>query len=379
MAKKLVYRFPGFYHTPKQYACVYLKEDLLRVVNNIYIIIESRRTALDVQADVVQGLLRTAMDKLLIQYNPYVCKCFKYIPSEVESDWESFKNGGEASISDGSLRGLVARTRKLASTIASLQASDFKKSATLSPRSINTKANDAEINSLRNQISELKKQGVEADVDKQNLQSRISKMESTISTLEEENAAKKADQELEEEWNDRIDAAFSVLNQSTSKLDDEAKRATFDRQFYFWSMLVIVGVIAWWLCYFISFVKSAESCIDSFLKIAPWYSPMIFLGALLWASIVQRNKATRHLLMINQEVFKVKYIEGLLKSINKLSSSSDASMDRISSLLDTLIKSYISKSDPEIAKFDQVKEKDTVIDADDFVKIIDAVSKAIKK
>ena len=67
--------------------------------------------------------------------------------------------------------------------------------------------------------------------------------------------------------------------------------------------------------------------------------------ALFWLCIVQKNRASRILLAIDGELFRIKYLEGLLLSINRLSATPVDAVKRINESLDALTTSYLHQSE----------------------------------
>ena len=57
---------------------------------------------------------------------------------------------------------------------------------------------------------------------------------------------------------------------------------------------------------------------------------------------------------MSEELFRIRYLEGLLLSVNKLSKSSDISINRINKAIDSMVESYLHQTERNFLTEDKI-------------------------
>lgn len=302
-------------------------------------------------------------------------------PYQLRDKWE--KHNIESHNSDENfpkyLQGIISETYSFLNTFSSLSPSDYFMYE-ISPRMISSEANENTIKKLQDEIISLNSQLADKkNEEKAIVNEKIDELQKTIDSLKKQNERFETDKAAENAWEKRLIESFVVLDKKVQHLDVDTKRARFDRNMYFVLMIVSVLSAIIWIWLFIKHTALNPSAeISRWLQIIPWYSPFVFIVGLFWVSIVQRNKATRHLITLNREQFKVKYTEGLMIATNKMSMTADEGAKKTSDLLDELARSYMNSNDiGDSHKIDI--ENDAPLDPDDVVKIINSIGSLVSK
>lgn len=99
-------------------------------------------------------------------------------------------------------------------------------------------------------------------------------------------------------------------------------------------------------------------------------------GALLWAFISQLNRAQRQLVILAKHIHEIEYVEGLLTSLNSLSTDINDSMKRINAAIDRLLDNHLS-SQENSCHYDEAaiikEEKKDMIPYDLVLKLISEI------
>lgn len=198
----------------------------------------------------------------------------------------------------------------------------------------------------------------------QELQTKEKSLRDVLSTLRSENNEyKEKEKELEkvkgqikqiqaekDELTKKLDAqnniqnkisdAFAELKKHISPLKQEEKRLNWMFGVYATLSVCVLFILGYFEFSYLSKWEGANNWIDYL----PYYIPVPIVGGLLWAFIFQMNRAQRQLMQIANELYHIDYVEGLLLAINQVSVDVNSASEKISQVLDILIRNYIPAS-----------------------------------
>lgn len=164
---------------------------------------------------------------------------------------------------------------------------------------------------------------------------------SRLSDAEKELEEKRKQEDAQKNWSEKIESTFKNLS---SLLDPISKEYSRLSTLYYIYMVLSGSIIILLLVLEIILCKSLsqENDYPQLLEYIPYYVPIPISGALLWAFIVQMNRAQRQLVILAERIHHIKYIEGLLLSLNTLAPNIEDAVKRINSAMDKLIKGHLS-------------------------------------
>ena len=164
---------------------------------------------------------------------------------------------------------------------------------------------------------------------------------SRLSDAEKELEEKRKQEDAQKNWSEKIESTFKNLS---SLLDPISKEYSRLSTLYYIYMVLSGSIIILLLVLEIILCKSLsqENDYPQLLEYVPYYVPIPISGALLWAFIVQMNRAQRQLVILAERIHHIKYIEGLLLSLNTLAPNIEDAVKRINSAMDKLIKGHLS-------------------------------------
>ena len=139
----------------------------------------------------------------------------------------------------------------------------------------------------------------------------------------------------------KISEAFSELKKHISPLEKEKTRLNWMFGVYAFLCVCVLGILVYFEFSYLSKWEGAEKWIDYL----PFYIPVPIVGGLLWAFIYQMNRAQRQLIQVANVLYHIDYVEGLLLAINLVSVDVSSASEKISNVLDSLIKNYMSIPD----------------------------------
>lgn len=206
-----------------------------------------------------------------------------------------------------------------------------------------------------------------------------------ISDSEVENLYKeKNQQELEEasekDWSERIKDTFELLRGCTTDLEKEYEKADTEYHLFLYGLIIPSIILLIWLCKLYSFIISSQTPISDWMCFLPYYLPVPIFIALFWLLIVQKNRAGKISIALSERLYQIKYLEGLLMTINRLSSNSQDAIETISKSLDKMVNAFLNKVSKE--PMDELRieaiEKNE-LNEDSYLKIIDKLTDLIKK
>lgn len=159
------------------------------------------------------------------------------------------------------------------------------------------------------------------------------------SKAEKEELKRKLD--ARENMKERISTAFVELKKHISPLKKEKTRLNWMFYSYAFLCAVVLGILVYFEFSYLSKWEGAKNWLDCL----PYYIPVPIAGGLLWAFIYQMNRAQRQLMQVANVLYHIDYVEGLLLAINLVSADVKSASEKISNVLDNLIKNYMSTPD----------------------------------
>ena len=202
-----------------------------------------------------------------------------------------------------------------------------------------------------------------------------------IHNYQKELEDKKKQENVITEWNIKIKDTFSELTEYLSPITTEHRRLTI----LFWSYLSLIGFAIVFIVIFESIICVKISNEIEFPKWKDYIAsiiPVPVIGALLWAFISQLNRTQRQLIILAKHIHEIRYVEGLLLSLNSLSPNINDSIRRVNIAIDKLLNNHLSESSNsgKISEEDIVKEeKKDMIPYDLVIKLLKEVKGIVEK
>ncbi|WP_413998192.1 hypothetical protein ACMDB5_10405 [Flavobacterium sp. W1B] len=164
-----------------------------------------------------------------------------------------------------------------------------------------------------------------------------------IKNYQTELEEKKKKENVIVEWNNKIKSTFEELTECLSPIKDEHKRLNL--MFWIYSILITLIISTIILLEIYIFYKLNEN-----KEFPEWKNylasiiPIPVFGGLLWGFITQLNRTQRQLLVIAKHIHEIRYIEGLLLSINSLSLDINDSTKRVNMAIDRLLENHLNSN-----------------------------------
>lgn len=231
------------------------------------------------------------------------------------------------------------------------------------------------INELKLREEELK-QFLEYNQNETEEQRRVAdETKEKLKIIENQLYKKKKELELKEkqedaknDWEQKINETFDNLKEYLKPIETEHNRLNI--LYYSYASLCIFTLILIVICEVILLYKISNSDIPKLNEYLIFLLPLPIAGALMWGFIFQMNRAQRQLISISNNIHSIKYIQGLLISINNLSSDINDSISRVNSALDRIISNHLNRK--------VISEENDLIDEEEKDKIeIDKILKII--
>ncbi|QBK74897.1 hypothetical protein QK342_00215 [Myroides odoratimimus] len=210
---------------------------------------------------------------------------------------------------------------------------------------------------LENQKKELQKylldqKSIEGKSQEEIAENKKIIQEKEMSLLKAKEQIKLYQHELEEkkksenaiiEWNSKIKSTFEELTICLSPIKNEHTR--LNRMFWIYSSLITVIFIIIVSLEIYIFTKLHNSDVfPEWKNYIVALTPIPIFGGLLWGFIVQLNRTQRQLLILGKHIHEIKYIEGLLLSINSLSLNINDSTERVNNAINRLLENHLNRN-----------------------------------
>lgn len=173
------------------------------------------------------------------------------------------------------------------------------------------------------------------------LQQQLEKQREKVMWLQHDLDEAKNEDNKEKEWNSKIKDAFNNLNDITQYYESEKLKVICE--WWGWMIIIILDIIVFsgWCWYFISLLINNEYKIEGIIDLIPLYLPFVCGVALMWAAIVQKNRANRLSIALTAKIFNIHYLEQLLLMVNTLAPSTNNGIVVISKSVQYVLKHYI--------------------------------------
>ena len=164
-----------------------------------------------------------------------------------------------------------------------------------------------------------------------------------IKNYQKELEVKKKQENAVVEWNNKIKAAFAELTSCLSPIKNEHFRLNL----MFW---IYSGLMALFLLFIVALEINTFYKLNHITGFPDWENylasiiPIPVFGGLLWAFIIQANRTQRQLVILAKHIHEIRYIEGLLLTINTLSPDINDSTKRVNVAIDRLLENHLNES-----------------------------------
>lgn len=170
---------------------------------------------------------------------------------------------------------------------------------------------------------------------------RLKELSDKLAIAEKELSEKKKREDAQVEWKKKISETFGALTIYLRPIENEHRRIRFLHNGYkFASVLLIVLLILLEIIIYIHLLK--EENMPKLIDYLPFYAPIPLCGALLWAFITQMNRTQRQMVNLAKYIHSVKYVEGLLLSLNALSTNIEDAVVKINESVNKLLDNHLS-------------------------------------
>ena len=211
------------------------------------------------------------------------------------------------------------------------------------------------INDILAQIDREKKRNEDADpIRLQSLQEDLDDVRSQVKLRQQEQVEQKEEDQVLDTWDKRIEEAFNILKHCTSSIEEEKSNVAAEYVFYNYCMGGVAFFILVWMLFLYRALFVDHVYFSGWISFLPYYLPVPLIAALLWVLIVQKNRANKLSITISEELFRVRYLEGLLLMVNKLSKNSDTSIARINKAIDAMVDSYLHQTERMFLNEDKI-------------------------
>lgn len=199
-------------------------------------------------------------------------------------------------------------------------------------------------------------------------------IENELNKKKKELELKEKQEDAKNDWEQKINETFDNLKDYLNPIENEHKRLNI--LYYAYAILCIITLILIIICEITLLYKVASSeklpQLNQYIIIL---LPLPIAGALMWGFIFQMNRAQRQLITISNNIHSIKYIQGLLLSINNLSLDINDGITRVNSALDKIISNHLNRKVIS-NEVDLIKEEEKdKIAIDKVLKIISTLKK----
>lgn len=234
---------------------------------------------------------------------------------------------------------------------------------------------------LENNLTQQKKiQGEKAEANAE-INAEINKnlLEAKIKAYEFELEEKRKKENVIVEWKSKITSTFSELEKYLGPIKKEHTR--LNRTYIVYSVLIAFVIVAIFVIEIHVFCEYYDCrYVFEFKNYVGALIPIPVLGALLWAFIIQANRAQRQLLILANHIHEISYVEGLLLSINNLSVDINDSAKRVNLAIERLLDNHLNTNSNSITEQGIIKEeKKDYVPIDTVLKLLKEIKGVVQK
>lgn len=214
----------------------------------------------------------------------------------------------------------------------------------------------------------------------QNLEKLKKVSDKELEELYKERNRQELEEVSEKDWAEKIKNTFHLLRECTSDLEYEHKKVDTEYHLFLYGLALPTLVLLIWLCNLYGFMISRQPPFCNWVEFLPYYLPVPIIIALFWVMIVQKNRAGKISIALSERLYQIKYLEGLLMTINQLSSNSQDAIETISRCLDKMVNGYLTKVAKEpLDELHIEAMENKEMEESSYLKIIDKLTDLIKK
>lgn len=213
----------------------------------------------------------------------------------------------------------------------------------------------------------------------QNLEKLKVASDKEIENLYKERSLQELEEASEKVWSEKIKDTFDQLRRCTVDIEEEKRKADTEYHLFLYGLILPSIVLLIWLCKLYGFI-SGNSSIDNWIGFIPYYLPVPIFVALFWLFIVQKNRAGKISIALSERLFQIKYLEGLMIAVNRLSTNSQDAIEMINRSIDKMVNGYllrVTKDSVDELRLNEIEKKE--VNEEIYMKIINKLAEIIKK
>lgn len=234
------------------------------------------------------------------------------------------------------------------------------------------------IHQQRRQAKQSSQQQAETEKQREETARELDAVRKQLEQMQKENAARKRREDAQTQLKTDIQATFGELNAYSAPFEAEKLRLNFLFAAYALLSVATLVVLVIYECHFMHRIN-LESLSALWTNYIPFYLPVPLCAGLLWAFIFQMNRAQRQLVVLTDKLHHVKYIEGLLLAIARLSTDMAEGASKIRQTIDRIIDNYLHQPhDLTEARLQKEAEKDS-LDLGELTKLMREIKEVVKK
>lgn len=205
----------------------------------------------------------------------------------------------------------------------------------------------SEIDDLKEKLNHTQEEAAESEKHRAELSEKEKELRRYINLTEKYEAEKREQDRINDSikvWNDKIKKAFETLKEYIKPIKKEHNRLSY----LYWGylglsaiLIICLAIIEFNICQKIMGVDGLPTWEQYFSVVLP--IPITL--ALLWGFIHEMNRSQRQLVILAKQIHEVEYVEGLLLTINTLSTDIDNSVSRINNAIDKLLENHLTYRD----------------------------------
>ncbi len=228
------------------------------------------------------------------------------------------------------------------------------------------------------QTKQSDRQQAEAERERKETVRELDAVRKQLEQMQREDAARKRREDAQTQLKTDIQEAFNKLNGYSAPFEAEKFRLNLLFAAYALLSAATLVVLVIYECHFMHRIQ-LESLSALWTNYIPFYLPVPLCAGLLWAFIFQMNRAQRQLVALTDKLHHVKYIEGLLLAIARLSTDMAEGASKIRQTIDRIIDNYLHQPhDLTEARLQKEAEKDN-LDLGELTKLMREIKEVVKK
>lgn len=214
----------------------------------------------------------------------------------------------------------------------------------------------------------------------QNLEKLREVSDKELEELYKERTLQELEEASEKDWSEKIKESFLKLRECTMDIEKEYEKADTEYRLFLYGLILPSIILLIWLCNLYGFIINCQFPLTNWIQFLPYYIPVPILIAVFWLLIVQKNRAGKICVVLSDRLYQIKYLEGLLMTINRLSPNSQDAIEAISRCLETMVNGYlngIANNPMDELHLEKIEKRN--FEEDPYLKIIDKLTDIIKK